>query len=302
MVSQKTILLIGATGFLGSKVAREAVTRGHDVRALVRKGTDAAWLKSLGVTLRIGDLLDQPSLLDAMSGCDAVITTAAGYTERRAGDFASAADTEGQKNLAFAAKAVGIERYVLCSILSCDRAQSVPHFWHKKLAEDALEQAGVPFVALRPGAFIDQGGGDFWQAGIVKGKLPFLANPTAKATFVHPDDVASYLVAALDIDTVEQSLRIDIGADRPVSVNDIAAIISRQLGRTIKASVPPWPLVSAGLGVVGVFKPQLHDLKQMLAYIQTGTYLADIRQQQSFFGEVPTVEEGIRTYLVSRGI
>ena len=46
--------------------------------------------------------------------------------------------------------------YIYCSILECDKAESVEHFWHKKLGEDYLVSKGVPFIALRPGAFLDQ--------------------------------------------------------------------------------------------------------------------------------------------------
>lgn len=45
---------------------------------------------------------------------------------------------------------------MLTSILTCDQTPGVPHFWHKKLMEDRLVDLGVPFVALRPGAFLDQ--------------------------------------------------------------------------------------------------------------------------------------------------
>ena len=45
---------------------------------------------------------------------------------------------------------------MLTSILTCDQTPGVPHFWHKRLAEDRLEEQQVPFVALRPGAFLDQ--------------------------------------------------------------------------------------------------------------------------------------------------
>src|SRR5918992_1358026 len=72
------------------------------------------------------------------------------------GKNANDIDTVGNANLAEAAHRVGIRRFVLTSILTCDQTPGVPHFWHKKVAEDKLEQLGVPFIALRPGAFLDQ--------------------------------------------------------------------------------------------------------------------------------------------------
>jgi uncharacterized protein YbjT (DUF2867 family) len=72
----------------------------------------------------------------------------------------------------------------------------VPHFWHKKLAEDKLEQLGVPFVALRPGAFLDQVA---TMAGnpLDKGRLIWMSKATVSLTFVHTSDLAAYLAAAV---------------------------------------------------------------------------------------------------------
>jgi uncharacterized protein YbjT (DUF2867 family) len=147
------VLVVGATGSLGGKVVDELLERGKKVRALVRPTTDASRLESRGVEIARGDMLDLDSLVAAMNGADAVITTAAGYT--RGGKNAHDIDTVGNANLAEAAHRAGIRRFVLTSILTCDQTPDVPHFWHKKIAEDKLEQLGVPFVALRPGAFID---------------------------------------------------------------------------------------------------------------------------------------------------
>ncbi|WND15943.1 NAD(P)H-binding protein [Streptomyces janthinus] len=106
-------------------------------------------LESRGVEIARGDMLDLDSLVAAMNDADAVITTAAGYT--RGGKNAHDIDTVGNANLAEAAHRTGIRRFVLTSILTSDQTPQVPHFWHKKITEDKLEQLGVPFVALRPG-------------------------------------------------------------------------------------------------------------------------------------------------------
>src|SRR5947209_18671883 len=81
---------------------------------------------------------------------------AVGATGSLGGKVADDIDTIGSANLAEAAHRTGIRRFVLTSILTSDQTPDVPHFWHKKLAEDKLEQLGVPFLALRPGAFLDQ--------------------------------------------------------------------------------------------------------------------------------------------------
>ena len=192
--SQSPVLVVGATGFLGGQVVDALLARGKSVRALVRPGSDAATLESKGVEIARGDMLDVDSLVRAMIGADAVITTAAGYTKRNKN--ATEIDTTGNANLAAAAGQANVRRFVLTSIVTSDQTPQVSHFWHKKLAEDELEKNNVPFVALRPGAFLDQVtqmNGDPFE----KKRLMWFGTKTVPLTFVLTADVASYLADAV---------------------------------------------------------------------------------------------------------
>lgn len=295
------LLLVGATGYLGGKVAQIARERGFGVRALVRPSSDASALVASGVEVARGDLLDRASLEAAMQGCAAVIATAIGYANRKSGDIRSAADTLGNRHLADAALSAGIDRLVFCSVLTCDRAKAVPHFWNKKLAEDYFEARRVPFVALRPGAFLDQGPSDFWAAGLRRGRLRFAADAAVPLTFVHANDVAKWLVEAVN-PSIANGSRIDVGCDRPVSINELASIMSAQLGRPIKAQVPPWPVVSLLLGIGGLFDPWKHDLRAMMCYLQRGGYVADTARQCEHFGPAPRIEDAVARYLAGLGL
>jgi uncharacterized protein YbjT (DUF2867 family) len=154
MTGNGHVLVIGGTGMLGGQVVTELLSRGKRVRALVRPASDAKRLQRAGVEIAHGDMMDPASLGQASDGADAVVSTAAGYTRHSEGDT-DEIDTIGNRNLADAASRAGVRRFVLTSILTCDQTPQVPHFWHKKLAEDRLEELGVPFVSLRPGAFLD---------------------------------------------------------------------------------------------------------------------------------------------------
>ncbi|MGH3145593.1 MAG: NAD(P)H-binding protein, partial [Rubrobacter sp.] len=144
------VLVVGGTGALGRRVIGALRARGKPVRALVRPGSDAGVLEGEGVEVVRGDMMDPASLGPAFDGVDALVTSAVGYTRHRKGDT-SRTDTVGNRNLADAALNEGIRRFVFTGILNAHEAPDVPHFWHKKLAEDYLEQRGVPFVSLRPG-------------------------------------------------------------------------------------------------------------------------------------------------------
>src|SRR5208282_3209003 len=69
----------GATGFLGSHVARVLAEQGADLRLLVRSTSNLKNLEGLKADTAIGDLRDQASIEKAMAGCDAVFHVAADY-------------------------------------------------------------------------------------------------------------------------------------------------------------------------------------------------------------------------------
>ena len=239
MTDESRVLMIGATGRLGGQVVDALLRRGKRVRALVRPGSDTRRLEANGVEIVRGDMLDRGSLRRAMDGADSVITTAAGYTRRQKG--ATEIDTVGNANLAAAASQAGVRRYVLTSILTCDQTPNVSHFWNKKLAEDHLEELGVPFVALRPGSILDLVA-DLRGDPFAKGRFIWLGSTRVPLTFVLAADLADYLAAAVDAAGVEGQ-RIDIGWNRPVSLQDIAEISGHLLGRKIRVrSIPNWPI------------------------------------------------------------
>ncbi|MEU6580461.1 SDR family oxidoreductase [Nocardia sp. NPDC046763] len=281
------VLVVGATGHLGSQVVGELSARGKNVRALVRPASDATGLEARGVQIARGDMLDPDSLLAAMEGADAVITTAAGYTGSNKN--ATEIDTVGNANLAAAAAQAGVRRFVLTSILTSDRTPDVPHFWHKKLAEDALERLGVPFVALRPGAFLDQiatiGGNP-----LTSGRILWMGKARTPLTFVLTADLAGQLAAAVDAD-LHPGERIDLGWDRPTSITEVAELLGRAADRTIKVRAVP-PLVTRAAGaLVGPFVPSLKDMAAMLRWFDTGQYVADTTRQTEVFGRPPTAED-----------
>ncbi|WP_138416927.1 SDR family oxidoreductase [Sinomonas gamaensis] len=295
-MSDAPVLVVGATGWLGGQVVGALRSRGKKVRALVRPASNASRLEADGVEIARGDMMDPPSLTQAMDGADAVITTAAGYTRHSKGD-SDEIDVVGNRNLADAAARASVRRFILTSILTCDQTPDVPHFWHKKQMEDRLEEQGVPFVALRPGAFLDQvarfGGDPF-----AKGRLSWFGSPTVPLTFVLTADLAAFLAAAVDAD-VTPGDRIDIGWDRPVSMKDIAEIAGRLLSKRIRVrSIPTGVIDTAGRLIPN---PMVKDMASMIDWFQTGRYVADTRRQREVFGVVPTAEDAIGRYVTALG-
>ncbi len=283
------VLVVGATGKLGGQVVDELIQRGKKVRALVRPTTDASKLESRGVEIARGDMLDLDSLVAAMTGADAVITTAAGYT---GGDKnANQIDTVGNANLAEAAHRTGIRRFVFLGILTSDRTPDVPHFWHKKLAEDTLAELDVPFVALRPGAFLDQ---IATMAGnpLDKGRVMWMGRTEMPLTFVLTSDLAGYLAAAVDADT-HPGERIDIGWTQPTSIRQVADLLSKTSGTAIKVRAIPPALTRVAGTLIGPFVPMVKDMAAMFRWFDSGNYVADPTRQAELFGPPPNPEDAV---------
>ncbi len=268
---------------------RELLARGKRVRALVRPMSNASSLEKQGVEIVRGDMLDPPSLDAAMRGVEAVVTSAIGYSHRKKGDSLHT-DFEGNRNLVDAAKRTGTPRFVLTSILRCDVARDVPHFWAKKEAEDYLEKAGVPFVALRPGAFLGGGTASFLARGLRKGKLFRMTPPGVRITYIDPDEVARALAMAVD-EPRALNKRIDLGSDRALSTEELAEVFTKVLGRPVKPG-GSWMLRMFALGARVVRR--MRDFAAMFAFFATGKYVANTQLQSELFGPVPRVEDAAR--------
>ena len=109
-------LVTGATGFIGSAVARALLDAGTEVRALVRQGTDLRALDGLAVEIVHGDLRDTGSLRAALQGCRHLYHVAAHYAlwARDTSVFYKV-NVDGTKALLEAARNVGTERIVYTS-------------------------------------------------------------------------------------------------------------------------------------------------------------------------------------------
>jgi len=293
-MSDALVLVVGGTGMLGRQVVDRLIARGKRVRALVRPTSDARPLVDAGVELALGDLLEPRSLRGALDDVDAVVTSAAGYTGHTRGDTIET-DRTGNINLIDEAAKAGVRRFVLTSILTCDQTPDIPHFWAKKLAEDALADRGVPFVALRPGAFVDDFG--MWGGdGFAAGRVTTMGDSTAQLTRVYTPDLADNLAAAVDAD-VAHSERIDIGWDRPLSARGLAEIAGRILGRDIELV----ELDPSQISFPGMSDEARSDFVAMFEYFRSGRYVADTRRQDEVFGSVPVAEETMRRRLAALG-
>ena len=134
-----TTLVTGASGFLGSHVARQLVTRGDDVRVLLRASSHNRAIGDLSLEYVTGDLRDAASLERAMKGVQRVFHVAADYRlwARRSKEIYES-NVGGTKNLLEAAKRAGVQQLIYTSTvatIAVDRPQLPNEFTDAKLEE-----------------------------------------------------------------------------------------------------------------------------------------------------------------------
>jgi len=112
------ILITGATGKVGSRLAMRLMQRGHAVRALVRDPARADSLRGAGIALAQGDLQEPGTLAAAVCGVDAVVHCAA-FFRGASDEQAHAVNDVGTRRLAGAARDAGVARFVFTSTSLC---------------------------------------------------------------------------------------------------------------------------------------------------------------------------------------
>ena len=252
------MLLTGATGFVGSHVARTFVEAGYAVRCGVRATSDTRALEGLPVELVTLDL-DHPRGIPAEAlGDAAIVVHAAGITRaRREGDY-HAVNAEATRRLGEAAAAAGVRRFVLISSLAgrapdaasrdgLDRPTSA-YGRSKAAAEGYLRRFGdrMETVALRPAGIYGPRDTDF---------LPLIKLANAGWLVIPNDRLRLQPVYAADVArAVLAAARAPVGfGPFPVAERgrytwrEVAEGLGRTLGRPVRAvRVPAGVLVLAG--------------------------------------------------------
>jgi len=110
------VFVTGATGFLGSHIARRLLAKGADLRLLVRATSQTGNIDDLPSERVIGDLRDPGSLKKGMAGCEFAFHVAADYRLwARNGQELYDSNVEGTRNILAAARQTGVRRVVYTS-------------------------------------------------------------------------------------------------------------------------------------------------------------------------------------------
>jgi uncharacterized protein YbjT (DUF2867 family) len=259
------VLVTGGTGFVGPHVVRAIQDAGHDVRALVRKGSVP------GAEAAQGDMTDAESLRRAVQGVDAVVHLVA-IRQGREEQFQRIM-VDGTRDLLAAARDAGAGRFVQMSALGTTEESKdlVPYYRAKWLQEGLVRESGLEHVIFRPSFVFGKDGGiipTFRTLAKVAPVTPIVGSGKQRIQPIWLDDVAAYFARALDRPEATNRT-FEIGGPDVVSWDEFWARLKRALGVRRPSVHVPMALMRANALVTERLPgdiPLTRDLLKMLEH------------------------------------
>jgi len=210
----KTILLTGATGYVGGRLLPALLEHGHAVRALVRR-PDRAQLPARAEVVG-GDVIKGEGLDAALAGVDVAyyLVHSMGRGSGSTAQFASN-DRRGAANFGQSAKAAGVRRVIYLGGLDAGEEHSSEHLQSRHETAEVLREHVGELVYVRAAMILGQGSASFEMLSHLVRRLPAMLTPKWVDTRSQPvaiRDVVSTLHALADLKDVPPEVELG-GAD-----------------------------------------------------------------------------------------
>jgi uncharacterized protein YbjT (DUF2867 family) len=281
-VTDKTVLVTGATGRQGGSVIRHMLGRGWKLRALTLRADPAAVqrLANQGVEVVRGDLEDPASLERVTRGVYGI------YSVQDFWSVGARREVLQGKNLADAAHKAGVQHFVYSSVGGAERASGIDHWESKWEIEKHIRRLGLPATMLRPAAFMENYYIDKVESAILKGKLVDPIRADKPYQTIAADDIGAFAALAFDRPTEFVGVELEI-AGSELTNPEAAAVFSRVLGKRVKFQKLPLPMVRFALG---------KEFYQMFRWFNSSGFNANIPELRRKYPEVHlhTLEEWLR--------
>jgi uncharacterized protein YbjT (DUF2867 family) len=231
------------------------VGRGQLVRALVRRPEDLPVVEQRGAQdAVVGDMRDAVAFRQAAQGTAAIYHICPNVSPDEV--------TIGEAAIT-AAQATGVERFVYHSVLH-PQTEAMPHHWLKLRVEERLLESGLPFTILQPAAYV-QNVLAHWERIATQGIYPVPYPVETRLGMVDLADVAEAAAVVLT-EPGHLGATYELAGPEALSQTEVAEILSRQLGRPVRAEVIPLDAWERNARASGTGEYQVATLLKMFRY------------------------------------
>ncbi len=240
--SQGSILITGATGFIGKRLTRRLLDEGFSVRCLVRNTASGV---PDGAEIVTGDMLSPLTLGKAMAGVDTAYYLVHSMSGGRAGF--ERRDREAAENFVAAANKAGVRRVIYLGGLGETGDDLSEHLKSRLVVADILKKGSFATTFLRAAIIIGAGGASFEMIRALVKHLPVMITPRWVTTRCQPiavDDVIDYLAGCL-IDERTSGRTFDIGGPDVLTYREMMERLASLDGR--KLYILPVPVLTPKL-------------------------------------------------------
>ena len=269
-MSDRIILISGATGQQGGSTAKALAGKGFKIRAMTRNpDSDASQaLAAAGAELVKADLDDEASLRSALKGAWGAYAVQNTWTAGVEGE-----ETQGHR-FATLAREAGVEHYVYASVASADRQTGIPHFENKFRVENTVRELGFPsYAIIRPVFFMSNLASPWFLNG---DKLVSALDPKTVLQMIDVTDIGQYGALAFT-DARFKNLELDIAGDA-ATMPQTAATMAKAMGKPIEYLQIPMSEV----------RKNSEDFALMLEWFERVGYDVDIAATAKEYGVKPT--------------
>lgn len=294
MIEKPSVLLTGASGYVGGKLLTRLERDGTRARCFVRNPAEFKRLVAATTEVVAGDVMQRPSLQAAMKG----VTTAYYLIHSMEGSESfENADRQAALNFGEAARDAGIQRIIYLGGLGTDGPDLSAHLRSRHEVGEILRQSGVPVLEFRAAVVIGRGSISFEMIRALVNRLPVMVTPKWVSVPTQPiavADLLDYLAAAVEAPMPTSSIYEIGGADR-VTYGDMMRVYARLRG--LSRVMIPVPVLTPGLSSLWlefVTPVQARVGRKLIESIENPTVVENPRALRDFDVRPMTTEQALR--------
>ena len=257
-----SLLIVGGTGTLGRQIVLQALTKGYQVRCLVRNLRKANFLKEWGAELLYGDLTLPETIPSNLRGITAIIDAS---TSRPYDVSTKKVDWDGKLVLIDAAKTANIQRFIFCSTLNLEQFPTIPLMRMKQGIEKKLKQSSIPYTIFRLTGFY-QGLIEQYAIPILEDLPIWVTNENTRVSYMDTQDIAKFCLRALQLPQTKNKTFL-LGGPKGWLSEEIITLCEQLAGQSAKVKRIPISILKLSSQILGFFEWG-QNISDRLAFVE----------------------------------